>query len=274
MEPPLGASTLCEFFIAQFENEFTGLAHDQYPQVLQIITDYLHRASTYDQANSLFSSISSSSTLLDHIREIVEVSHAPIPEVDSPACTRTSARRKMKMWSHGEDVRLLSGIYRFGLTDWASIARFVGHSRTRGQCAQRWTRGLDPRISKVPWNATENAQLLHLVHVYGERSWMKISSVMTNRSDVQCRYRYNQLKRGIAYPFMHRPPPPHSKSRARTPPPVRLPPPPYAPAPIPIPSKSNRTLPRANEKSERVAVTPESVSSAGKYDIAYLLNVH
>jgi hypothetical protein len=38
--------------------------------------------------------------------------------------------------------------------------------------------------------------LLALVAEHGMKSWMKVSAVIGNRSDIQCRYRYLQILRG------------------------------------------------------------------------------
>jgi hypothetical protein len=266
---------LCEFFIAQFENENPASDEDELAQVSQLITDYLHHRISYTRACALFSSISTSSTLFDRIHEVVETSDEAAPAAGSQDSTRTSRRREMKMWTHGEDIRLLSGIYQYGLNTWAPIAKFVGHSRTRAQCAQRWNRVLDPRIAKDAWGATEDSALLSLVRACGERSWMQISSFMKNRSDVQCRYRYRKLKRkfpeafhiarqlapGVMLPFTF----------------ISWPRPP--PIPIEIPETRPlvtvyRTVPKADEKSERVCETPEGVRDPGLDLIANLLNVH
>jgi hypothetical protein len=72
----------------------------------------------------------------------------------------------------------------------------VGNNRTSSQCSQRWQRGLDPRISRGRWTAEDEAKLLKLVAQFGEKSWIRISAAMGNRSDVQCRYRYLHLQRG------------------------------------------------------------------------------
>jgi hypothetical protein len=262
---------LCDFFIAQFENEIPSYAEDELTQVSQIITDYLHHAIAYPRACELFSSSFTSSTLFERIREVVETSDVAAPAVAPRDSTRTSRRREMKKWTRDEDVRLLSGIYQFGLNTWVPIAKFVGHARTRAQCAQRWNRVLDPRISKVAWDATEDSALLSLVSACGEGSWMQISSFMKNRTDVQCRYRYGQLKRKI----------PEALSVARQlAPGVMLPFPSMSwPRRPPIPSEPNespeirplvtmyRTLPKPDE-------TPERVRNSGLHLIANLLNVH
>jgi hypothetical protein len=81
------------------------------------------------------------------------------------------------------------------MRSWPVIAGFVGNNRTRSQCAQRWRRSLDPRLSKNEWTATEDAQLVGLVRRFGGEGWNFISRKIGNRSDVQCRYRYMQLMR-------------------------------------------------------------------------------
>ena len=103
----------------------------------------------------------------------------------------------MQKWSVYEDNRLLAAIYRYGIDNWALISKFVGNNRTRAQCAQRWTRCLNPRICKDTWDQREDALLFQLVGRYGDHSWTKVAEMMGNRSDVQCRYRYSQISKDI-----------------------------------------------------------------------------
>jgi hypothetical protein len=155
-----------------------------------------HIAGDIDRATltSIFQSRYRTVVPVDRIREILEVPIEALP----PALEHGdhSVRRKTHQWSSSEDVRLLAAIHRFGMENWTIIAQFVGHSRTRSQCSQRWQRGLDPRISRSRWTVEDEAKLLRLVTQYGERSWIRISANMRNRSDVQCRYRYQQIQKG------------------------------------------------------------------------------
>ena len=105
--------------------------------------------------------------------------------------------KKTRPWSEYEDMRLIAGILRYGLESWGTIANFVGNSRTKAQCCQRWTRGLDPRISKVSWTKEEDEKLMCMISKWGSKKWTKIASEMGNRSDVQCRYRFKQLQRKV-----------------------------------------------------------------------------
>lgn len=101
--------------------------------------------------------------------------------------------KKCRMWNSEEDILLLAAIHKFGLGDWKSISLFVGGGRSRSQCSQRWGRALDPRITKVAWDAQEEKRLCELVAEHGEHSWASVAKKLGTRSDVQCRYRYYQI---------------------------------------------------------------------------------
>ena len=111
-------------------------------------------------------------------------------------------RRKTRQWNESEDNRLLMGVRLFGIDNWNAIAKYVGNGRLRSQCMQRWSRGLDPRISKKQWTKEEEEKLLRLVSEYKDRSWTRISAHFGNRSDVQCRYKYIQLQRANKVPIV------------------------------------------------------------------------
>jgi hypothetical protein len=152
----------------------------------------------FDAACSAFVELVGTSDQITRIRDILGVGDDPIAGSDEEDGDNLMQRKKMKMWSSYEDARLLSGIYRYGVNNWAPISRFVGNSRTRAQCAQRWARGLNPRICKETWDPVEDMRLLQLVQVFGDKSWAKISGSMGNRSDVQCRYHYHQLAKDMS----------------------------------------------------------------------------
>jgi hypothetical protein len=127
---------------------------------------------------------------------------AILTATDQPLCAtvhprlhfaNVSSRKKTELWSEPEDIRLLAGIHKFGIGEWGSIAWFVGNNRTKGQCCQRWCRGLDPRISKSLWTVDEDERLEELVKRFGTKSWTRIAMELGNRCDAQCRYRFNQL---------------------------------------------------------------------------------
>ncbi|OHT01702.1 hypothetical protein TRFO_31404 [Tritrichomonas foetus] len=115
----------------------------------------------------------------------------PHPKIES--ISPKNKRKKCKIWSKIEDERLLAAILKYGLDNWSMISRFIGNNRTRSQCCQRWTRGLDPRISKNQWTYAEDKLLMSLVESHGQKTWTQIAAALGNRSDVQCRYHYQQL---------------------------------------------------------------------------------
>lgn len=130
---------------------------------------------------------------IEKLKAILDVEDDPIPP--SPVIEKGSSnsRRKTRTWTNSEDIRLLKAIHKLGLENWNEVAQYVGNGRTRSQCSQRWIRVLDPRISKANWTKEEVQKLIDLVLLYGEKSWAKVSAKMGNRSDVQCRYRYQQI---------------------------------------------------------------------------------
>jgi hypothetical protein len=52
---------------------------------------------------------------------------------------------------------------------------------------------LDPKLSKIPWSKKEDTQLMRLVRKHNS-NWTKIAREMDQRSDVQCRHRYQQIQ--------------------------------------------------------------------------------
>jgi hypothetical protein len=81
------------------------------------------------------------------------------------------------------------------MDDWQLIALSVGNGRTKSQCRQHWTRGLDQKICKEQWPSGQDERLIELVIAFSEKSWTCVAAELGNRCDVQCRYRYKQLQK-------------------------------------------------------------------------------
>lgn len=159
---------------------------------------------------------------LDRIDAILCVPNQPPPTPRKDFDMGNGIRKKTRPWAACEDARLIAGIHRFGIDDWVSVARFVGNGRTRAQCAQRWVRGLDPRISKDQWTWEDEQKLLSLVANGENKGWTAIAAAMGNRSDVQCRYHFLQMRKdGRASETCQIPT--HDLSHARIPLPPRSP---------------------------------------------------
>jgi hypothetical protein len=216
---------------------------------------------------------------------VLAILHAPdIPPTlqsrDDQFDARTASRRKPRPWSPAEDTRLLAGVYRYGCDNWTAVAEFVGNGRVRAQCAQRWTRGLNPRISKDLWSDEEDQRFLALVHAEGTKTWTKIASEMGNRSDVQCRYHFAQLQRdgkvgkefnqSLAEKADDTPRAPQKRLNARRSSPVQSRSVPIPPAqtspPVPLnPDKTGVHAMRLGDRSEAIdwSIQPEDDNEQG-----------
>jgi hypothetical protein len=195
-EERLGLRFLVEVGLSYVEGIFPNIDTTLYDQLGQIFSAYLRGRMPYEVAHQYFLSILGRVDPLTHIRDIAQLRDEPIPSNDGQSQDSGEEghnRKKTRTWTAYEDQRLIAGIFRYGLDNWTLVAEFVGNNRTRAQCSQRWSRGLDPRICKKHWSSEEDAQLISLVRTYGEKAWTKIASCLGNRSDVQCRYHYRQI---------------------------------------------------------------------------------
>jgi hypothetical protein len=137
---------------------------------------------------------------------LAEFNRGPLPPDAAPRPSKgngVSGRKTPRRWTDEEDRRLLAGISRFGLCNWTSVAEFVGARRTRGECSQRWSRGLDPCITLTAWTPAEEKVLVEEAAKSATPHWMAIARKLGNRSDVQCRYHYVRMSRaGLVPPII------------------------------------------------------------------------
>ncbi|OHS99519.1 Myb-like DNA-binding domain containing protein [Tritrichomonas foetus] len=163
---------------------------------------YIRNEITYKECSKKFVATFGSAEPLEFIHKIIKMPNDPIKQKSihkKMFVLQSVMRKKPQPWSKLEDMRLLSGVYRFGTHSWSKVAEFIGNGRTRNQCAQRFYRCLDPKISKQKWTKEEEMKLLSLVKKHGTCSWMKISCEMGNRTDVQCRYHFQHSMKGIDF---------------------------------------------------------------------------
>jgi hypothetical protein len=113
------------------------------------------------------------------------------------ACALVPRRlaQRCRLWNQDDDARLLAALLRFGARDWKRIAGFVGGGKTARQCSQRWSRALNPSLSKRQWTEEEDEELRDGVLTHGPHNWVRVARRVGSRSDVQCRYRYDQLRK-------------------------------------------------------------------------------
>jgi hypothetical protein len=176
------------------EDQANGVPSQLEPFVRAVISSFVANGMSANECKVHLSSVPKSTRCIGRLNAILRCPEQPLPS--SPVGPPDpDGKRRLNTWTTQEDNRLLCAIHRFGMRSWPVIASFVGNNRTRSQCAQRWRRSLDPRLSKGEWTAAEDAKLVSLVGRFGNEGWTSISQKMGNRSDVQCRYRHIQLTR-------------------------------------------------------------------------------
>ena len=67
----------------------------------------------------------------------------------------------------------------------------VSEDATAAQCQNRYTRSLDPELSRGPWTAEEDEQLRQAVDAFG-KAWVEVSQYVAGRNSEQCRDRYQE----------------------------------------------------------------------------------
>ena len=192
---------LVEVAVSYIPDTTTQLSEEQMKEVRDIFQKYIENNQTYMDTKEQLLRYFPNPQPLDKLKAILDVDEVPIPLSPSFDEPGANSRKKTRTWTNMEDMRLLKAIHKLGLENWNEVSQFVGNGRTRSQCSQRWIRVLDPRISKSNWTKEEEAKLVELVLLYGEKSWAKVSSKMGNRSDVQCRYRFQQIPKAQIMQF-------------------------------------------------------------------------
>ena len=198
-----GFNILVEIGLSHIEAMSPNIEEEKLTILKENIESYIREKITFEQCNQIFMVVLGKNDPVQMIHDIINLSNDSLPssEQDTSPHDDQNFRKKTRTWSSYEDQRLIGGVYRFGLENWSRVAAFVGNNRTRSQCSQRWTRGLNPRICKKNWTPEEDEQLKQLVRFHGDKSWTKIASILGNRSDVQCRYHYHQISKEQLLPF-------------------------------------------------------------------------
>ena len=195
-------SVLREFINKELFLSAPDLDEETRSKLSNIANAFLQNQISMISALTVFSDCSCPPTVITKIAHIKSVGEQPLPapeqtSVNEPSdlMSPSSSRRKGTSWSTAEDMRLLIAVSRYGCHDWVMVAAFVGGGRTSSQCNQRWTRALNPSISRQPWSPEEDTLLINIVEKKGECGWRKIATQLEGRTDLQCRHRYLQMKR-------------------------------------------------------------------------------
>jgi hypothetical protein len=113
--------------------------------------------------------------------------------------------RRTCAWTEDEDGKLTDAVQLHGGKDdkdWGVIATLVP-GRTKDQCCIRWHYYLSHSIDGVTgrtrrWTEDEYGKLKDAVQLYGSKDWGVIATLISGRTDIQCRDRWrNFLKPNI-----------------------------------------------------------------------------
>ena len=178
-------------------------SNESLPYVRLLLSQYIKGIINYQQCFSEVQRILSSAECVNRVRAILTLPDKPPPYCETNISI--NGKKTIRQWTAEEDMRLIGGIYRYGIADWAEISKFVGNGRTRSQCSQRWHRSLNPGINKDRWDPIDDYKLIQAVRVYGDHAWTKIAQVVGRRTDVQCRYRYKLLSHKNSSEYVQNP---------------------------------------------------------------------
>ncbi|KAI6652765.1 DNA polymerase theta-like [Oopsacas minuta] len=104
--------------------------------------------------------------------------------------TALNTEHVKREWSGDDDEKLREAVAKCGVGNWQEVANYMGNSHTGAQCLNRWDKTIKPTFRKGKWTEEEDDLLKRGVDMYGIGNWKKIASIVTSRTDVQCRERW------------------------------------------------------------------------------------
>jgi hypothetical protein len=108
----------------------------------------------------------------------------------------SSSQTKPKTkFTEDEDSKLKILVTQYGTYNWKAVARQM-ETKTERQVKERWYGYLDPCISTQDWAEEEDHVLLAKYNEFGSK-WTKISKCFRNRTDIQCKNRFQKLQRKV-----------------------------------------------------------------------------
>ncbi len=116
---------------------------------------------------------------------------------NNTTATTNKMRASMGKWTPEEDNQLRLSVQQNNAKNWKKIAKVLP-GRTDVQCLHRWQKVLKPGLIKGPWTPEEDAQVIELVRIHGQKKWSLIARELQGRLGKQCRERwYNHLNPDI-----------------------------------------------------------------------------
>jgi myb proto-oncogene protein len=74
--------------------------------------------------------------------------------------------------------------------NWKLVANYLV-GKTEVQCLHRWTKVLNPSLTKGPWTEQEDQTVIELVGRIGAKKWSQIAQQLPGRIGKQCRERWH-----------------------------------------------------------------------------------
>jgi len=104
----------------------------------------------------------------------------------------SAPRRKSEKakWTDNEDVLLKQAVAMHEGKNWKAIANHL-KGKTEVQCLHRWTKVLNPSLTKGPWTDEEDRKVVDLVGKLGAKKWSLIAQHLPGRIGKQCRERWH-----------------------------------------------------------------------------------
>ncbi|OHT07466.1 Myb-like DNA-binding domain containing protein [Tritrichomonas foetus] len=193
---------VADYIMSLFPEPIRYQSNINYPTVHRLLESFIENDISLDECKR---EVLHYTTLLDPVDQLNVIKGIANDNSHVYKYPDSTRRKKFQNWTQTENNRLLAGILKYGLNNWTAISKFVGSKRTRSQCNQRWTRSINPNLIKEAWTIEETEKLIDLINKHGEKSWTLISSLMGNRSDVQCMYHYYQVaKKKYSSALLHK----------------------------------------------------------------------
>lgn len=158
------------------------------------------RAETLDQAQRAESSTPTDDAVKRNNevrRKSKEWNQVPKKVRASPVAKPNKRRASMGNWTEEEDEQLRQAVSEHSGKNWKKIATHLP-GRSDVQCLHRWQKVLKPGLIKGPWAPDEDATIVRLVEIHGQKKWSFIARHLNGRLGKQCRERwYNHLNPDI-----------------------------------------------------------------------------
>lgn len=111
---------------------------------------------------------------------------------DDDLIAEAAPRKKTEKakWTPEEDAILKEAVASHDGKNWKLIASYL-EGKTEVQCLHRWTKVLNPSLTKGPWTEEEDRKVVDLVQKHGAKKWSVIANFLPGRIGKQCRERWH-----------------------------------------------------------------------------------